>query len=341
MNYVTIIDIAKELGISKSTVSRALSGDSANVKPETVKLVLETAQRMGYHRNELAINLRKKSSHTIGIIIPEIVTPFFMTFANEAQKRFNKAGYRVMVAISNEDAAQERANIEMFEQSRVDGIIISVCHDNANKDLYERIISHGTPMVFFDRKVEGINASQVVTDDYIMSFFLVEHLVRLGCRHIVHLAGPKHVRNSVARRLGYRDALEKFRIGYDPNYVICGGLSDEEGNRAMRQFIEKGLEFDAVFAFTEKSALGAKTALQKMGFHIPQRVALACMSGTALSTLVHPTLTAVEQPFTAMAEHSCRILLEHIDNPEAAIEHVVLRGETVFRESTPPLQSSR
>ncbi|MGM9657282.1 MAG: LacI family DNA-binding transcriptional regulator [Alloprevotella sp.] len=339
MNYVTIIDIAKALGISKSTVSRALSGDSANVKPETVQLVLETARRMGYHRNELAINLRKKSSRTIGIVIPEAVAPFFMTFVDEAQKRFNKDGYRVMVAISNEDAVQERANLEMFEQCRVDGIVISVCHDSVNKDLYERIISHGTPIVFFDRKVEGINASQVVADDYTMSFFLVEHLIRMGRSRIVHLAGPKHVRNSVARRMGYRDALAKFRIGYDADYVVDGGLNDEEGCQAIRRFAEKGLAFDAVFAFTETSALGAKSALQKMGFSIPGDVALACMSGTVLSTLVHPAITAVEQPVTSMAEHVCRLILEQIHNPSATVESVVLRGETIFRESTPQFKS--
>ena len=105
--YVTIMDIARELGISKSTVSRALSGDTGNVKAETLKKILETAGRMGYHRNELAVNFRQQSTHNIGIIIPEIVTTFYMTFINDAQAILRKQGYKVMIAISNENPDQD------------------------------------------------------------------------------------------------------------------------------------------------------------------------------------------------------------------------------------------
>lgn len=113
--YVTIMDIARELGISKSTVSRALSGDTGNVKAETLHKILETANRMGYHRNELAVQLRKQSTHNIGIIIPEIITTFYMTFINEAQAILRRQGYKVMIAISNENPEQERENILMLE----------------------------------------------------------------------------------------------------------------------------------------------------------------------------------------------------------------------------------
>lgn len=335
MKYVTIIDIAKELGISKSTVSRALSGDSSNVKPDTMELILKTAQRMNYQRNELAVNLRKQKTRTVGIVIPEVVTSFFMNFIEHAQRTLRRQGYRTVVAISNEDPEQERDNLMMLEQCRVDGILISVCNHDYNSQLYKDMINHGTPITFFDRAVEGIDASQVVTDDYIMSFFMVEALVRRGYRRIVHLAGPDHVRNCFARQRGYRDALEKFKIAYDKRYVVYGGLNDEEGAAAMRRVIDSGIDFDAVFAFTEMSALGAKSTLQKMGYQIPDDVALCCMSGTALSTLVHPTLTAVEQPVKTMAETACRLLLARITDSSTPKEDVVLRGEMVSRESFP------
>lgn len=337
MKYVTIIDIAKELGISKSTVSRALSGDTSNVKPETLELIQKTAQRMNYHRNELAVNLRKQNTHTIGIVIPEVVTSFFMNFIEHAQRALRMQGYRTLVAISNEDPEQERDNLMMLEQCRVDGIMICVCNHDYNAQLYKDIIKHGIPMVFFDRTVEGIDAPQVMTDDYIMSFFMVEALVRRGYRKIVHLAGPDHVRNCFARQRGYRDALEKFKIEYDKRYVVYGGLNDEEGAAAMRRIIDSGINFDAVFAFTEMSALGAKTALQKKGYRIPDDVALCCMSGTVFSTLVHPTLTAVEQPVKTMAETACRLLMTRINDTSTPKEDVVLRGEMIFRESFPNL----
>lgn len=334
MKYVTVMDIARELGLSKSTVSRALSGDTSNVKEETMRLIVETAERMGYQRNEMAVNLRRSSTHTVGIIIPEIVTSFFMNFIQHAQQHLQEAGYKVMIAISNEDANQERDNLLMLEQCRVDGVLMSVCDKDANRKTYDRLIEHGTPVVFFDRTVEGIAASQVRMDDYIMSFFMVEELIRRGCRRIAHLAGPKRIRNGYDRWRGYRNALEKFHVDYDESLVAADALSAEEGSAAMERIIASGVDFDAVFGFTETAVLGAKTVLQKHGYRIPEDVALCCMSGTTLCTFVHPTITAVEQPVAEMAHVACELLLQKIKDPKADNSERVLRGEIVFREST-------
>lgn len=333
MKYVTIIDIANELGISKSTVSRALSGDTTNVKPDTLQLVLATAERMGYQRNEMAVNLRKQSTKTIGIIIPEVVTSFFMRFIQIVQSQLNLADYRLLIAASNEDPELERQNLLMFEQCRVEGIIISPCHNRKNIDLFKQVISHGTPIVFFDRTVDGIDASQVCIDDYIQAFFMVEELIRSGCRRIVHLAGPSYICNGVGRLRGYRDALEKFHLDYDPHLVIQGGLDHDSGAHAMAAFLAKGIDFDAVFGFTETSTIGAKSVLQKLHYNIPDDVALCCMSGTTLCTLVYPTISAVEQPVERMATEVCRLLLQKIRQPESVPEKVVLRGEMIIRGS--------
>lgn len=333
MKHITIIDIAKELGISKSTVSRALSGDMHNVKPETMKLICETASRMGYQRNELAVNLRRQSSRNIGIVIPEIVTSFFMNFIQHAQKELRQHGYRTIIAVSNEDVEQEAENLLMLKQCRVEGILMSVCHKSRNSNIYKDMANHGIPIVFFDRKVEETDASMVRIDDYLMAFFVVERMVRSGCRKIVHLAGPDHISNGYDRLRGYKEALEKFSIPYDKRYVIQGGLSAEEGASAMETFMSTGLEIDGLFGFTETSTLGTKSTLQKMNYRIPEDVSLCCISGTTLCTLVHPTVTAVEQPVTEMATLSCKLLLEQIANPNAARESVTLRGNIVERES--------
>lgn len=334
MKYVTIIDIARELGISKSTVSRALAGDTHNVKEETMRRIIETAERMGYQRNEMAVNLRRQSTRNIGIIIPEVVTSFFMNFIEHAEKELRKAGYRVIIAISNEDPEQEYDNLLMLEQCRVEGILMSVCHKDKNVDLYNKVINRGIPIVFFDRTVEGANASQVSIDDYIMAFFMVEALIRRGYKKIIHLAGPSYIRNAYVRQKGYRDALEKFRIPFDGRYVVYGGLNAEEGSKAMEDFIARGLEFNAVFGFTETSTLGAKSILQKFNYRIPEDVAMCCISGTALCTLVHPTITAVEQPVRQMAATACRLLIDKMNHPASPKEEVILRGEMIFREST-------
>lgn len=332
--YITIKDIANELGISKSTVSRALSGDSSNVKAETMQLITETARRMGYHRNEMAVSLRKQSSHNIGIIIPEIVTSFYMTFISHVQAILREHGYNVLIAASNESYKQERENIDMMERCMVDGLLISVCDKDRNADIYRRIMSHGTPMVFFDRTVESIEASQVRLDDYIMSFFMVEQLIRSGCKQIVHIPGPSRIRNGYERLRGYRDALEKFHIAYNPDLVLPPALSAEEGSQVMSNFLAKNIAFDAVFGFTETALLGAKNLMQKRGLHIPEDVCVCCMAGTTLCTLVHPTITAVEQPVEQMAAEACRLLMAKISDSDKQVEDVVLRGEIVEREST-------
>ena len=330
--YITIKDIANELGISKSTVSRALSGDSSNVKAETMQLITETARRMGYHRNEMAVSLRKQSSHNIGIIIPEIVTSFYMTFISHVQAILREHGYNVLIAASNESYKQERENIDMMERCMVDGLLISVCDKDRNADIYRRIMSHGTPMVFFDRTVESIEASQVRLDDYIMSFFMVEQLIRSGCKQIVHIPGPSRIRNGYERLRGYRDALEKFHIAYNPDLVLPPALSAEEGSQVMSNFLAKNIAFDAVFGFTETALLGAKNLMQKRGLHIPEDVCVCCMAGTTLCTLVHPTITAVEQPVEQMTAEACRLLMAKISDSDKQVEDVVLRGEIVERE---------
>lgn len=333
--YVTILDIARELGISKSTVSRALSGDTSNVKAATIEKILETARRMGYHRNELAVNLRKQSTHNIGIIIPEIITSFYMNFVNHVQSILRTEGYKVIISVSNESPEQERENIQMMEQIRVDGILMSVCDKDKNQDLYNKVIERGIPIVFFDRTLERKQASQVRMDDNIMSFFMVEALIDQGRKHIVHIPGPFYIRNGYDRLVGYREALEKHLIMYDADYVLPPALSADEGAKVMEDFLQRHITFDAIFGFTETALLGAKTTLQKHGFRIPEDVALCCMSGTALSTLVHPTITAVEQPVGEMAREACRLLMAHLQDANQPTEDIVLRGETIFRESFP------
>ena len=163
---------------------------------------------------------------------------------------------------------------------------------------------------------------------------MVEKLIRSGCKNIVHLAGPDYISNGYDRLRGYRDALKKFSIPYDKRYILSGGLNAEQGGSAIENFLALGLEFDAIFGFTETSTLGAKSVLQKLHYRIPEDVSLCCISGTKLCTLVHPTITAVEQPVVRMASESCKLLLEQIQHPGIQKESVILRGKMIVREST-------
>lgn len=334
MKYATIIDIAKELGISKSTVSRALRGDDCNVSKETKQKILETADRLGYRRNELAVNLRKQSTRTIGIVVPEMITPFYMKFITRAQEILNKAGYRVTLAQSHESAEAERLNLQMMEDYRVEGVLISVCHDTKNRELYQSFLEKGIPLVFFDRTIADIAAPKVKIDDYIKAFFMVEHLIRNGKKHIVHLAGPSYIQNAKERKKGYKDALEKFHLPCPPEYIVDAGVNFADGERSVERLIRKGIDFDAIFCFTEMSALGAKNYLQRLNYRIPEDVAICCISGTELCMLVHPSITTVEQPAELMAEEASRLIIEKIEDFSIPNETVILEAEMIVRGST-------
>lgn len=334
MKYVTIKDIAAELGISKSTVSRALNDDAHNVSSETMKKIQETAMRMGYRRNEMAVNLRAQSNHIIGISVPDMTTPFTMQFISAAQKHILQHGYRVAIAFSDESPEIEKLNLETFNKSRVDGILISPCHNTANLETYRSFLNFRVPLVFFDRVIPDLDVSMVRSNDYIKSFFMVEHLIYNGYKRILHLAGPAHIQNAIDRCKGWKDALEKFHLPYSPEYSISSDVQVEDGAKTIDEAIKKGLKFDSIFCFTETQALGAKRALQEHGLRIPEDVAICTMSGTLLSTLVYPQITAVEQQVEEMARIATELLIAKIEDFNSPSKSVVLDGKIIKRAST-------
>lgn len=333
MRYVTIKDIAAKLGISKSTVSRALAGDG-NVSAETRHRVQETADLLGYKRNELAANLRHNETGTIGILVPEMLTPFFLSVIISAQKTLNERGFKVMMTQSNENAEAELNNLRMMENYRVDGIIMSICDKERNVEEYKRLVAKDIPIVFFDRVPPAMNAPKVIVDDYLKSFFMVEYLVRSGCRHILHIAGPDRIPNAFERRRAYRDVLEKFRIPYRPELVKNGENERSDGARVIADIMARGIEFDAIFCFGETQAIGVQNYLLNKGVKIPEQVSICCFSGTDLGTIVSPQLTVIQQPFEEMGRVSAEMMIERLNDPEAPCRTVVLDAEMIVRQST-------
>lgn len=334
MRYVTISDIAKALKLSKSTVSRALHGDFMNVSEETRELVRRKADELGFRPNISAANLRSRSTHVIGVVIPELETSFYPAFLESAQAQLKGLGYRVIFVQSNENAADERDNLNMMIDNHVDGILLSVCSSDENLDLYKKIISRGLPLVFFDRHVEDIQAPQVLSDDYNSSFFLAEELIRNGKKNIVHMCGPKSISNSVDRLQGYKEALAKWNIPYNPDLVVNGGVSFRDGEITAISLFDKGIKFDAIHAFTEMSLLGAKSVIQSRGLRIPQDIMVACLSGTNLCKMVYPKVTAVEQDATGMANKAVSIMMDLISGKHVSNEPVYLPAQRIDREST-------
>lgn len=334
MKHVTITRIAEELNISVSSVSRALRGDDFNVNKETKQRILETAERMGYRRSKIAMNLRENRTRTIGIVIPELVTTFYVDFITKVQSMLYEKGFQTSLAICNENPDIERNNLQMMLDNQVEGILISACHNQKNIDVYKDFMSKEIPMVFFDRTIDNLSVPKVKIDDYIKSFFMVEFLIRSGRRQIIHLAGPSFIQNTHERIRAYKDAMEKFNLPVYPEYIINSGVNFEDGEKSMEEFMKKQVPFDAIFCFTEMSALGAKSFLQKLNYSIPKDVSICTVSGTSLSTMVYPRLTVVEQPVKLMAEKSVELIMEKLDNPKALDKEIILEAKMIIREST-------
>ncbi len=333
MKHVTIKDIARHLSISVSTVSRALVDDK-NIRKETKEKVLKAAKELGYKPNPVATNLKYGHTNTVGVIVPEMVTPFVSRVMSGIQEVLYANGIKVIIAESGEDPEKEKENLRLMERFMVDGIIISPCSYKRNKEEFLRLQQAEMPMVFYDRIPHGLDVPQVIVDDYMKSFFLVEHLIRSGRRQIVHIQGPEEVYNAIERLRGYKDALEKFRIPYDEKRVLKTGMTFEDGRNVADELLKSGIPFDAVFAFTDTLAIGAMNRLRERGKKIPEEVAIASFSGTELSTIVYPELTTVEPPLFEMGKNAAQLILEKIKNPASPNRPVVLNAEIKLRAST-------
>ena len=333
MKHVTIKDIARSLCISVSTVSRALTDDK-NIRRETREAVLREAERLGYRRNPVAMNLKMGRTNTIGVIVPEMHTPYASQVVAGIQSVLYKNGQKVMIAESDENPDRERENLQMMDDFMVDGLIVSLCSWQKNADMYRRLADSGMAIVFYDRMPHGMDdMPQVTVDDNNDSYFMTEHLIRLGRRRIAYLYGPDDIYNTVERGRGYREAMEKFHV-YDPQLVVKTGMTFADGAAAIDRLVADGREFDAVYAFTDTLAIGALNRLRELGRRVPEDVAVAGFSGTELSTIVHPQLTTVEPPLGEMGQSAAELVLEKVRNPEAENRHVVVRTEMKCRAST-------
>lgn len=333
MKHVTIKDIARSLCISVSTVSRALTDDK-NIRRETREAVLREAERLGYRRNPVAMNLKMGRTNTIGVIVPEMHTPYASQVVAGIQSVLYKNNQKVMIAESDESPLRELESLQMMEEFMVDGLIVSLCSYKQNIDIYRRLAAAGMAIVFYDRIPHGLDdMPQVMVDDNNDSYFLAEHLIRLGRRRIAYLYGPDDVYNAVERERGYREAMEKFHV-YDPQLVVKTGMTFADGAAAVDDLVRRGIEFDTVYAFTDTLAIGAMNRLRELGRRIPEDVAVAGFSGTELSTIVYPKLTTVEPPLTEMGQRAAELVLEKVRNPEVENRKIVLRTEMKCRAST-------
>ena len=331
----SISDIAKELNLAVSTVSRALSNHS-RISEATRKRVWKLAEQLNYQPNHLAAALRKGRSNTLGVIVPHIDGHFFALVMKGVEAVANKAGYNVMLCQSNEDYVHEQKNIETLINAQVDGILVSLARTTRDFKHFDKVRKRDIPLVFFDRILEGVDVSAVVLDDYQGGYQSVKHLLDQGCRRIAHFGGPQHLNIYKNRYAGYCQALHDHNIPFEKDLVVFNDMTLEDGIRGMKQLLNLPQRPDAVFSASDFSIVGALQVLKERKLRIPFDMALSGFSNETFTSLTEPQLTSVDQHCEEMGGAAVRLLLEMVQERTRQLSprKIVLQPQLLPRESS-------
>ena len=333
MSSVTIKDIAKELNISVSTVSRALR-DTYDVSNSTRSKVLDAAAQLRYKPNYNAIGLAKGSTHNIGVILPCITNYYFSTVITGIQEVAYARGFNIVFFVTNDSPEREISIVKNLTLSSFDGLLVSISSNSDGCQHFQDIINEGVPVIFFDRVASGINTSKVMQDDYNGAFEAVEHLIENGYTKIAHIAGPKGLTFTQKRLNGYLAALEKHHIPIREEWIVYSGFSQQCGEEDTCQLLGCEEVPDAIFAVNDRKAIGAMVALKTNNIIIGKQMGVVGFTNDPVSTIISPTLTTIAEPAFEIGEKSCELLLKHIAKKKFRPEEIELPGRLIVRQSS-------
>lgn len=332
----SITDIAKELNISPSTVSRALNNHPA-ISAKTRDAVIELARKLNYQPNLLALNLLRKRTNLIGVIVPEITSYFFSSIISGIQDLLNPMGVNMIIGQSNESYEEEKSIVNTFASIRVDGFLISPSSETKNFDHLQMLNDNNIPLVIFDRDCEGMEVDKVFVDEYNGAFQAVEHLVNTGCRRIAHITGMSTLSTSRHRLEAYKDALKLHNIPVRKEYIVeCEGFAPEHGIEPTQKLLALPNPPDAIFTINDGVAIGAMYIIKNSGIVIPDKISVIGFDDDPHSSYFKPSLSTVWQPTYEMGMLSARILMKRVNsnNDISKIRIEKLFPELIIRGSS-------
>lgn len=333
MKNVSIKDIAQELGIHHTTVSRAFREDSL-VKKETREKVLEKANELGYRPNRLAREFRNKRSNTIAIIVPVIPHSFFSNFIADFSQKANFSGFSVMVFQSNGDINNEKQIIDSLLSYRISGVVASVSSETKSGKHFELFKNAEIPHVFFDRIPEDYEASYVILDNFKAAYDAVKILINSGRKRIAFISTPDQINVFDSRFYGYKKALEDSEIPLNNHLVVREGLLMNDGYKAAQKLLELQPCPDAVFAIRDELAIGIIKFLKKSGLRVPSDISVIGFDNDPMGIACEPELSTVSQLIPQMASIAFDLLLKQIDGDKEEIEQRILKAEIIIRGSS-------
>ena len=337
MEVATLKDIARELNISVSTVSRALR-DSYEINPETKRLVVECATRLHYRPNPIALSLKGSSSKALAVVVPQIANYYFSQAIDGIEEVAQQRGYDVIIFQTHETYEREVAALRQALARRVDGLLISLSSETNTVSHLLEFQQQGTPIVQFDRVSSQLQTPRVVADNFAGAYAATEHLIRTGRRRIAHLTIQPWLSITQERLAGYRAALEQNGLPYDERLVRFGTFGPDEVGPLVDELLALAPPPDAFFTASDRLAVGCLAALRQRRLRIPQDVSLIGFTNLTVADMLAPALSTVAQPATDIGREAVARLLDLLERKHRAAPPATVTIPTTLhvRESTLP-----
>ena len=338
---VTIKDLAQELNVSTSTVSRALQ-DHPALKLETRERVKALAKKWNYQPNTLALDLLRQSSKIIAVIVPEITSHFFSSTIVGIQDVMVSTEFNIMVFISNESYEEEARIIEKLSKIQLAGVLVAPSSETKNFDHFRSLQGNGIPLVIFDRVCVGLEAHKVLVDDYRGAFEAVDYLIKTGCKRIAHITVFSHLSTNSNRLRGYIDALKKNGLPVIKEMIIqTEGFNHEDGIVPVETLLKSNNLPDAIFAVNDRLAVSAMRTAKKLDFKIPDDISIIGFDDEPHSSYFTPPLSSVWQPVYSMGMLSVRILLQEIKEESTQFRNEIFKTELVIRGTSRKIETKK
>lgn len=335
---ITIKDIAKALGVSTSTVSRALR-DGHEISTETKRIVLEYAAKINYQPNPIALSLKERKSHSIGVVVCDVANNFFSQAISGIESIAYNRGYHVILSQTHESYEREMVNVNHLASRSVDGLLVSLSSGTINTDHFKKLNDKGLPIVFFDRIPKEINTHKVASNNFEGAFKATEHLLQAGFKKIAHLANAAHLSISIERLAGYQAALTKHHAVFTDEYIKhCnhGGINYEEVETTVKQLLELKNQPDAILITSDRLSTCCLTILNNLGLSVPDDMAIVGFTNSNTAELFNPPLTTIRQPAFKIGQLAAENLISIIESkyPVSKFTTQLLDTEFTIRSSS-------
>jgi LacI family transcriptional regulator len=335
MKNINIKELAHELGLSVSTVSKALH-DSYEISEETKRRVLETAARLNYVPNPYASSLRGRKSKNIGVVIPEVADSFFSLAINGIESVAKEKGYHVLICLTHESFENERTILKEFQGGRVDGVLLSVSSETTKGDHINGLIANGLPLVFFDRACDDVETAKITTNDFESGYNATEHLLKQKCTQIAFLGISNSLSISNKRLEGYEQALKDYKLKPNPKHIIQCTNDAAQNYVLIKQLLQQKNTPDGIVASVEKLTTPIYRTCEDLALNVPKDVKVICFSNLDTAAILNPSLTTVTQPAFEMGRVAATLLIRALENRNFSLvkEDFVIPSTLVVRNST-------